>query len=264
MEKGILLEGVNTFFDDRFIVRSLVCDGDTKGLDLIKKEGPREVAEVIEVMLDLNHIAKNLGKKLREVKGLTKCQAEALQKAFSSAVYWAREKCPKEHRLGASVWEGGAAEMQRMIQAVLGHYFDKGGHTQCEDSCPAKQGIKDHTPGYLKKYIPCGKEEETDVFGAVKNIFDTYSTLALCSKLLFKCSTNTCESGNSVLWTFHLPKLAFKPVMGETHMYIAQLHKSRGRGAAGLLVSAKIGRSGLWRSGANLKRTRQVDALKKR
>ena len=95
--------------------------------------------------------------------------------------------------------------MQRMILAVMGHYFNICNHLQCEDSCPAKQGTKDHTPGYLKKYIPCGKEEETDVFDAVKNIFDTNSTLALCSNLLFKCSTTTCESGSSVLWTFHLP-----------------------------------------------------------
>jgi len=262
MEKDILLEGVNFLFDAGAIVRSLVCDGDTKGIELIKKEGPKEVAEVIEAMLDLNHISKNLGKKLRELKVISKVQAQALQKAFSSAVYWAREKCPKEQMVGGESWEEGPAKMQRMIRAVLGHYFNLDNHSECEDTCAAKCGDKKHTPGNLKKYIPCGKETATDVFDAVKSIFDQYSSLTLCSKLLFKCSTNTCESGNSVLWTFHLPKLAFKPTMGKTHMHIAQLHKAFSRGAAGLLVSEGIG--GLWRSGRNLEETRRIDKHKQR
>ena len=90
MEKDIALEGVTRLFEKGAIVRSLVCDGDTKTLEWIKLHGPEQVATVIGANLDLNHIAKNFGKKLRELMAMVKlkeAQCAALQRAFTRAVY---------------------------------------------------------------------------------------------------------------------------------------------------------------------------------
>jgi len=62
-------------------------------------------------------------------------------------------------------------------------------------------------PHKLKAYIASG--EDDGQYYAVVAIFAMYSTAEFCEKLMCKCSTNTAESGNSVLWLLHLPKLFF-------------------------------------------------------
>jgi hypothetical protein len=91
MEKHIALEGVEFLFKRGAIVHALICDGDTKTAQFIKERGPPEVAAVITTRLDLNHVQKNLGKQLRECKSFTEQESAALQNAFASAVYYARE-----------------------------------------------------------------------------------------------------------------------------------------------------------------------------
>jgi hypothetical protein len=57
MERDIALEGVNFLFEHNCIVATLICDGDTKTVQHIKLKGPKQVADVISVWLDLNRIA---------------------------------------------------------------------------------------------------------------------------------------------------------------------------------------------------------------
>ena len=222
MEKDIALEGVTQLFEEGAIVHSLVCDGDTKTLEWIKLHGPAPVAKVIDANLDLNHIAKNFGKKLRELMPLVKLkevQCAALQRAFTRAVYDTRDEAPEDK--GAATWDEGAAIMQGKMMSNMDYYFGKG------DTFHSAR-LK-NTPIPLDKY------------DAVKSLFVEYSTIPLCTKLLFKCSTNTCESGNGVLWCFHLPKTFLQPSAGGMHLDWAQLHKGLGRQAAGLAIQGQLG-----------------------
>ena len=74
-----------------------------------------------------------------------------------------------------------------------------------------------------------------------KAIFETYSSIALCSKLLFKCSTNTAESGNCVLWIFWLPKTMLKPRSAAMALDLAMLHKAIGRQHAVAAMQGGLG-----------------------
>ena len=82
----------------------------------------------------------------------------------------------------------------------------------------------------MKAYIPSG--EDDGQYYAVVAIFDMYSSAEFCEKLMCKCSTNTAESGNSVLWLLHLPKLFFRPKGGAGRMANAMMHKAVGSGEA--------------------------------
>jgi len=71
------------------IVRTPVCDGDTKALEWVKEQGPAEVVAVISSDPDLNHVAKAMGAKLRDLMALWKGElmqkhCDALQKAHKT------------------------------------------------------------------------------------------------------------------------------------------------------------------------------------
>ena len=209
-------------------MQTLVVDGDTKGLEWVKAHGPAEVAGCIGTQLDLNHIFKNLGKRLRELGFLTELQCAALQQSFSTAVYKTREEAPKGES-ASLVWVEGIPVLQRRVTAVVPHYFHKNNHVTCDDGCPAKQGLE-HVPHKLKAYVPSG--EDDGQYYAVVAIFAMYSTAEFFEKLTCKCSTNTAESGNSVLWLLHLPKLFFRPKGGAGRMANAMMRKAVGSGKA--------------------------------
>ena len=96
----------------------------------------------------------------------------------------------------------GATLMRATILGALDYYFDKRSAAEraAKPFASAKCG---NTP------IPCGKDDA--IYLGARAIFDTYGHVELCSKLLFKCSTNTAESGNCVLWVFWLPRTMLKP-----------------------------------------------------
>ena len=105
------------------------------------------------------------------------------------------------------VWNEGIPVLQRRVTAVVTHYFNKKkNHVTCDGGFPAKQGLE-HVPQKLKAYIPSG--EGDGQFYAVVAIFAMYSTAEFCEKIIFKCSTNTAESGNAALWLLHLPNFFF-------------------------------------------------------
>ena len=134
-------------------------------------------------------------------------------------MYDTRDEAPEDN--GAATWDEGAAIMQGKMMSNMDYYFGKG------DTFHSAR-LK-NTPIPLDKY------------DAVKSLFVEYSTIPLCTKLLFKCSTNTCESGNGVLWCFHLPKTFLQPSAGGMHLDWAQLHKGLGRQAAGLAIQGQLG-----------------------
>ena len=90
MEKAMALEGANFLFERGAVVRCIVCDGDTKAINEIKGKGPKPVADVVSGVLDLNHVAKNVGSKLRALPWLSANVSMMLQKRFQNVVYDAR------------------------------------------------------------------------------------------------------------------------------------------------------------------------------
>ncbi len=138
MEAAIAVEGVKFLFEHGVIVANLVCDGDTKSLAAIKVQCPPEVAAIIKAHLDLNHVAKNVGKKLRAITvpgkpgKLSETESVALQASFSTAVYNARaDSVAAKDDKGAAT-----ARMQSAIAAACDHHFDK--HAGCGPWCKAK------------------------------------------------------------------------------------------------------------------------------
>jgi len=263
MEADIAVEGVKFLFEHGVIVANLVCDGDTKSLAAIKAQCPPEVAEIIKAHLDLNHVAKNLGAKIRAITAparpfkLSETESAALQGSFTTAVYKAREESA-----AAKEDEGAAtARMQSAIAAACDHHFDK--HAGCGPWCKAKyppaappsavaggvgvgvgasgdgdplRAAKPHVPHKLKRGYLMEK-----FYAEVRLVFDTYSTLEMARRLCFACSTNTAESGNGVLWLWHMPKTFFQSTSGAGHLAMAQLHKDSGKNAARAEVQAEIG-----------------------
>ena len=67
MENIMALEGSEALFEHGVITRCIVCDGDTKTVSHIKAQAPKEIADVVRSVLDLNHVAKNVGGKLRSL-----------------------------------------------------------------------------------------------------------------------------------------------------------------------------------------------------
>ena len=202
MEREIALEGVKFLYQNDCVVSILIVDGDTKTVQYIRTRGPRAVAEIIEVWLDLNHVEKNVGKKLRELQGVTEAEAAALQKAYCRAVKVSREKNPAKGVQPGSEEETRCAEyMQEEIRAAPGHLFNKDGHGRCKESCPNKAANAaiynpHHVPHSLGKWIHPGPEDVK--YKTVVRVFEDYSSLAMCTQLIFDCSTNPCEGVNSL------------------------------------------------------------------
>jgi len=179
MERAIALQGVNFLFEHKCVVAILICDGDTKTVQYIKQNGPKVVAEVIRVWLDLNHLEKCVGKKLRELGvGLSEAEAQALQHSFCRAVKVSRKKNP-------------------------GHLFNKEGHVGCKEDCPMKAANTaiynpSHIPHNLTKWIHPGNDDVK--YKAVVQVFFEYSASDLCAKVIYDCTTNPCEGVNSMTW----------------------------------------------------------------
>ena len=265
MERDIALTGVNFLFKHGCIVAVLIVDGDTKTVQHIKQQGPVEVATIIEVWLDLNHVAKNVGKKLREV-GLTEGEASALQKSFVRAVKVAREKNSTEGvRPGSEEEKRCAQYLQEEIRAAPGHLFNKDGHARCKECCPMKEANATiynpkHLPHGLGKWIPPGPGDVK--YDAVVQIFMDYSSLDMCTKLIYNCSTNICEGVNSLTWTVYADKNTFEPTSGSSHMRMAQCHFQEGKGEATLGLQEELRISDT--SPENKKRLRDKDKRQKK
>ena len=232
----------------RGCAKYFVCDGDTKAIAEIKKDAPLEVAGVIEALLDLNHVSKNTGGKLRDLKGywgntISDTVSSCLQKGFQSAVYTSREQMTKG--------EDGAVQVARMkknILAVPAHYFND--HTNCGDWCKAKTD-SNHRPHSLpwKRYLVDQRKEDGAAqrsFRAdVDAIFEQYSSDAMCKKLLHNLPSNKCEAVHGLHWTHHASKNKFCPTMGSTQWLATQNHVDMGRGHAMEAVQAAMALSEL-------------------
>jgi hypothetical protein len=258
MEADIAVEGVNFLFEHGLIVANLICDGDTKSLAAIKRHCAPEVAAVIQAHLDLNHVAKCLGKKLRAITGpgkLSETESSALQISFSTAVYKAREETIEAEEDEAAA----IARLQSAIAAACDHHFNK--HAGCGLWCRVKnpgptppavaggvvgasaggdgeppRATEPHVPRMLKRgYL------KAQSYAEVRAIFDAYSTPDMAKRLCFACSTNTAESGNAVLWLWHMHKTFFQPTSGAGHLAIAQLHKDSGKNTARAAVQSEVG-----------------------
>jgi hypothetical protein len=205
MERDMALEGVNFLFAHNCVVANLICDGDTKTVQHIKEKGPQQVADVISVWLDLNHVEKNLGKKLRELGvGLSEAQAQALQHSFCRAVKVSRKKNPANGvSAGSEEHTRCVDRMQEEIRAAPGHLFNKDGHVGCKEDCPMKAAntaIFDpqHRPHNLADWIHPGNDDVK--YKAVMQVFTEYSSSDMCAKLIYDCTTNLCEGVNSMTW----------------------------------------------------------------
>jgi hypothetical protein len=238
MEKHIVLAGVFALLEAGAIVRAFCCDGDTNTVDWIRLYGPPEVAAVITVVLDGNHVSKSVGGKLRDVKELKKKESAALQKGFMWAVYDARDEAAERSLSDADT----ARLIQTKVRAVPPHMFDVT-HAGCGASCPRKVGNAcfdaAHVPKGLTSFIARGAAEAT--YDAVVAVFDMYSSDEFSGKLVMKGSTNTCESGNSLLWLQHLPKTNLQPTAAPRKLSDAQLQKQFGRCAGAAAVRASFG-----------------------
>ena len=248
MEKVITLEAVEALYQKGAIVGTLVTDGDTKTLSYIKAHGPKEVAGEIEGSQDLGHLAKNLKKRLYELnlsgslKGLIPAaEQERLRKLFCNAVH--------EHRRGheGGSEESDAAALQKKLRAIAPHQFKFGGggvgeydHQLCGSWCKLKKANADI---YDPSHIPGGRKSFLDQRSraAVVEIFENYSTLELCSRLLLDCSTNVAESTNSMLWLRYLHKTFLRPRQSALAWNLAQLQKAQGAVASGVAVMERAG-----------------------
>jgi hypothetical protein len=245
MERDIALEGVNFLFAHNCIVEVLICDGDTKTVQYIKEKGPQQVADVINVWLDLNHVEKNVGKKLRELGvGLSEEEAKALQISFCRAVKESRKKNPAKGVRPGSEEERRCVEcLQEEIRTAPGHLFNKDGHVGCKEDCPMKAANTaiynpSHIPHNLHKWIHPGNDDVK--YKAVVQVFVEYSSFDMCAKLIYDCTSNLCESLNILTWD-KMGKRRLKPTSGSAHMRMAQLQRQQGQGAATQYVNETMG-----------------------
>ena len=116
MERAEVLQGVTELLAKGGIVRPLVFDGDTKTPKWVKQHGPAEVAAVISSELDLSHVAKAMGAKLRVLMALWKGElmqkhCDALRKAYQNAVYSVREQRPAD--MSVAEWDVEGARGRR-------------------------------------------------------------------------------------------------------------------------------------------------------
>ena len=245
MERDIALEGVNFLFLHNCVVANLICDGDTKTVQHIKEKGPQQVADVISVWLDLNHVEKNVGKKLRELGvGLSEEEAKALQHSFCRAVKESRKKNPAKGVAPGSEEERRCVEcLQEEIRTAPGHLFNKDGHVGCKEDCPMKAANTviynpSHIPHNLHKWIHPGNDDVK--YKAVVQVFVEYSSFDMCAKLIYDCTSNLCESLNMLTWD-KMGKRRLKPTSGSAHMRMAQLQRQQGQGAATQDVNETMG-----------------------
>jgi len=247
MEKDIVLEGVNYIYAKGVVVGCLITDGDTKALSEVQKRGPEEVRGIIEGMLDLGHWAKNLGKKLKELnesaefRGMLPMKLQnMLRSQFSSLVYSHRNEHEDEEH------EGQAEVLQAALRNAPRHLFstDDDGkpneHLGCGGWCKLKKANTNifdpgHIPKKMKSFL------DTRVRARAVAIFEQYSSLADCKRLLLRCSTNTCESANSLLWLRYLPKTNLRPKQGRVNWKQAQLTKQKRPMAASAAVQTRMG-----------------------
>ena len=248
MEKVITLEAVKAIYEKGAIVGTLVTDGDTKTLAYIKANGPEEVAGEIEGAQDLGHLAKNLKKRLYELKlsgalkGLIpEVQQERLRKLFANAVHEHREK-----NKGQPL-EGQAAVLQKKLRVIAAHQFkyNEAG-AELYDHCPCGPWCKlkpSNTEIYDAAHIPGGRKTFLDqrARAAVIKIFENYSSIELCSRLLLSCSTNVAESTNSLLWLRYLHKTFLRPRLSGLAWNLTELQKNKGAITAGESVMVRVG-----------------------
>ena len=252
MEKVITLEAVEAIYKKGAIIGTLVTDGDTKTLAHIKSHGPKEVAEEIEGSQDLGHLAKNLKKRLYELnasgslKGLIpEAEQERLRKLFANAVHEHRNN-NKDKPL-----EGQAEQLQKKLRVIAPHQFkfNEAG-TGLYDHCPCGSWCKlkpSNTMIYDASHIPGGRKKFLDhrARAAVIKIFENYSSMELCARLLLDCSTNVAESTNSLLWLRYLHKTFLRPRLSGLAWNLTQLQKKNGAMGAGEMVMGRMGLSEL-------------------
>ena len=106
-------------------------------------------------------------------------------------------------------------------------------------SCSAAIYDAGHIPGKSKNFL------DQRARAAVIKIFEDYSTLELCVRLLLICSTNLAESANSMLWLRYLHKTYLRPRLSGLAWNLTQLQKSEGAIAAGVGVMTRVGLPGL-------------------
>jgi hypothetical protein len=133
--------------------------------------------------------------------------------------------------------------LQEEIRAAPGHLFNKDGHVGCKENCPMKVANTaiynpSHIPHNLTKWIHPGNDDVK--YKAVVQVFLEYSSLDMCSKLIYHCTTNICERVNSMTWD-KMVKTKLKPTSGSAHMRMAQLQKQQGQGAATQDVFETVG-----------------------
>ena len=221
-----------------------MCDGDTKAVTEIQNAGPREVAEVIEAVLDLNHVSKNLGKMLREMgkqwKEISQVVAAMLQARFDSAIRHARDDLRGTPKADAVL------VLQARTRAVVNHCF--GDHTKCVTGmCPAKADPSYKPTGWPRnKYLEdraititvcdatTGSQSTVTISleAEVRKIFDQYTGTDMCQKLLHDLSSNLPEARHAMMWCMHSSKTTFNPSTLHTQWLSTQLHADLGRNAA--------------------------------
>ena len=140
MEADIAVEGARHLLKAGAAIGVLICDGDTKTATAIRMQVPELKGHVV-IWNDLNHMAINLGKSLREDTGLSAAEAALLQSSFARAVKQAREEEEERRKRGEK--KRSEAErvksMRRRIVAAIQHYFNV--HKDCCSSwCPIKSG----------------------------------------------------------------------------------------------------------------------------
>ena len=245
MERDIALAGVNFLYQHDCVVATLICDGDTKTVQHIRDKGPRAVADVIDVWLDLNHVEKNVGTKLRDLRvGLSSGECEYLQKGFCRGVKESRRKHPANGVIPGSEEEKRCVQfLQEEVRATPGHLFNKDAHVGCMEDCPMKAA---NLAIYNLQHVPHGLGAWSDPgpddikYKAVLQIFMDYTTYDMAAKLIYDCTTNPCEGVNSMTWD-KMGKTHFAPTSATAHMRMAQLHKNDGQGAATLEVMKTMG-----------------------
>jgi hypothetical protein len=207
---------------------------------------------VITAVLDLNHVSKNLGKMLREMskqwKEISQLVASMLQARFDSTIRHARDDQRDTPQADAVL------VLQTRTRAVVNHCF--GDHTNCiSGKCPAKTD-----PSYVPTSWPRNKYLEDraititvcdaatgaqstvtiSLLAEVRKIFDQYTGIEMCEKLMHNLSSNLPEARHAMMWCMHSSKTTFNPRTLHTQWLSTQLHADLGRNAAVDIVQKSL------------------------
>ena len=167
-------------------------------------------------------------------------EQERLRKLFVNAVHEHRQD-NKDKPL-----DGQAEALQKKLRAIAPHQFkfDAAGivlydHSTCGSWCK----LRPTHPNYDPTHIPGGNKKFLDqkLRATVIKIFEDYSTIELCSRLLIECSANVAESTNSLLWLQHLPKTFLRPRTSALAWNLTQIQKSKGAMEGGANVMKRVG-----------------------